>query len=283
MPNSSNTPNPNPNSPRQNFFQKLVDIISSDKLANLAKTYPLIFNLVAFSATLCTSMFLIIKNMYSDLSRPDLDEKLKIEICNNYENLVEERLEIEGYENVSLDFSPVDNKNNSHKNQLPFYCKYKITEANQNLISKELAIELNPIFTDYHNEINKDYQEKIDWKDVCSDPTITKQMKEQAKVNQWYKDGDDIIPKGAELLDEIKKDVYPVFRWVCSYEIINQQVNNESYEIISEYKIDLNLEPYCESKAKQQKTNRIKPTHHYYKDPYSLYCVDPHYKNYYKN
>jgi len=85
---------------------------------------------------------------------------------------------------------------------------------------------------------------------------------------------DKIIP-GDPSLDKTKKDVYPVFQWVCSYEIQRKEENSSDFQQNSFHTIDLYLEPYCENRAAEDGTNRKKPTHHYYNDPYSLYCADP--------
>ena len=119
-------------------------------------------------------------------------------------------------------------------------------------------------------------EEKINMKRVCKDETIVSQMKKEAIGQKLFDEAakDSIIPGKPILLD--KKDVYPVFRWVCSYSIKRVKENNSKYGgLREEYQIGLNLDEYCENKAQKEQTKRIKPTHQNYNDPYSLYCTNP--------
>lgn len=104
-------------------------------------------------------------------------------------------------------------------------------------------------------------------------------MKAEGKRKRIYNEtkGDNIIP-GEPKLDEKKKDVYPVFQWVCSYQIQTKGENssgfNQNKPIVDD--IDLDLEPYCKKRAREDGKKRVKPTHHNYNNPYSLYCANPH-------
>ncbi|GAB1543694.1 hypothetical protein NUACC21_63700 [Scytonema sp. NUACC21] len=204
------------------------------------------------------------------------DEDYKIKVCKSYEGLVEKRLKIEGNADVSIETSFVDNKNTSNINILRFSCEYKIREGDKNLGSKEISIELNPLFPDLTNEINKGFEEEIDLQQVCQHEEIIQQMEKDATEQGFYKkdNGDRILP-GQPVLLETKKDVYPVFRWVCSYEIAKQG-EKYGFQGRNTYNIDIDLEPYCKSISKNKAIKLEKPTHHNYKDPYSLYCVNPH-------
>ncbi|KYC42458.1 hypothetical protein WA1_21070 [Scytonema hofmannii PCC 7110] len=282
MSNPATPPNPSPTPPNNPFdiikklFKDFLDVITNDRLANFLQILPYLIGIVIFLGPIA----LLIKNWYSaTLNTQDLNEDFKTKVCENYKKLIQNRLDIEGNTNASIGKpSIIDNKDDSNINQLPFSCKYTILEGRTNLGSKEISIELNPLFPDLTNEINKEFEEKVDWQQVCKHETVIKQMEENAiKVGIYNKGkGDKILPGRPELLST-KKDVYPVFRWVCSYEI-DKQGEDEGFQGRNTYKIDIKLESYCESKAKNEEIKRIKPTHHNYKDPYSLYCVNPHAK-----
>lgn len=91
-----------------------------------------------------------------------MNEDFKMKVCGNYQKLVLERLKIEGDENETISkIAPIDNKNNSSISQLPFSCDYTVIEGTKNLGSKEISIELNPLFPDLTNDINKEFEEKL--------------------------------------------------------------------------------------------------------------------------
>jgi hypothetical protein len=273
MLNPPTPPKKPSNNPLMNFFSTIFNLITHPRLANFAQVFPyFILGLGSFFVGLQSNTLL------PNLNPQDVNNKdFKQKVCENSKSLVEERLGIEE-RNVTIGkTSSVDNKNNSNTNNLPFSCEYTLIGGSKKSDTIEISIELNPLFSDLINDINKDFEEKINLKNACTDPTITKQMEERARKNGNYKDGDEIIPKSPKYLEK-KKDVYPVFRWVCSYNIKKQGADPNNLKGRDEYTIDFKLEPYCESQAKQKRTNRIKPTHHNYKDPYSLHCVDPHAK-----
>jgi hypothetical protein len=275
-PTPPNNPPPPPNNlcdTVRNLFQDFVHVITHDKLANFIQILPYLVGIVIFLAPIA----LLIQNWYSNiLNSQDLNENFQKQICKNYEILVQERLKIEEDGNETIGkISPVDNKNRK-TNQLPFSCEYTLLKDNKNSGSNSIILEINPLFSDFITTVDKKMEEKIDLKEVCRNKTIIKQMREKSQSKGEYNEakGDKIIP-GDPSLDKTKKDVYPVFQWVCSYEIQRKEENSSDFQQNSFHTIDLKLEPYCEHRAAEDGTNRKKPTHHYYNDPYSLYCADP--------
>jgi hypothetical protein len=198
------------------------------------------------------------------------------QICNLFNDKIKERLELEKEGNESIgNISAVKDEENKDKQQLPFNCNYEIKKDNKLSNSKSISVEMNPLFTDF---ITESYdEEKINMKGVCKDDKIRSQMEQEAVTKRTYDKAakDEIVP-GKPILLDTRKDVYPVFRWVCSYSIKRLQENRSKYgRTTEEYTIGLNLEEYCESKARKEQTERTKPTHHNYNDPYSLYCANP--------
>lgn len=138
-----------------------------------------------------------------------------------------------------------------------------------------MFVEFNPLFPNLIKDIDPKYETRIYWGDVCTHTTIIKQIEAEAKSKGYDKSrGDKIVPMGPKL-DQDKKGIYPVFRWVCKYKIQNP-TENPGFAPRDNLSIDIKLEDYCEEKAKQENNGNIKPTHRDYKDPYSLYCVNPH-------
>ncbi len=196
-------------------------------------------------------------------------------ICDLFKGEVQERLNTEKEENESIGDIKVEDKEDREGNQLPFYCTYQTLKDGRNSGSKDIYVELNPLFSDL---ITASYnEERINMKGVCKDETIIKQMKEKAREKRFYNEaaGDEIKPGKPLLSVEEKKDVYPVFRWVCSYDIKRSKEENGIFRARGNDYIDLNLDLYCENKANKEQTERVKPTHHDYNDPYSLYCANP--------
>lgn len=197
-------------------------------------------------------------------------------ICDLFKEKVQERLNTEKEENESIgDIKAEEDKEDREENQLSFYCTYQTLKNGRNSGSKDIYVELNPLFSDL---ITTSYdEERINMKGVCKDETIIKQMKEKARNKRAYDEaaGDEIKPGKPLLSVEEKKDVYPVFRWVCSYDIKRSKEENGIFRARGNDYIDLNLDLYCENKANKEQTERVKPTHHDYNDPYSLYCANP--------
>lgn len=216
--------------------------------------------------------FLIIPRIYSQEERVINSSK----ICDLFKEKVQERLNTEKEENESIgEIKAVEDKEDREENQLSFYCTYQTLKDGRNSGSKDIYVELNPLFSDL---ITTSYdEERINMKGVCKDETIIKQMKEKSRSKKIYNEaaGDEIEPGKPFLSVEEKKDIYPVFRWVCSYDIKRQKEGNGIFEGRENPNLDLNLDLYCENKANKEQTKRRKPTHHDYNDPYSLYCANP--------
>lgn len=111
---------------------------------------------------------------------------------------------------------------------------------------------------------NQTYQEaKINLEEVCQSETIKKRMREM-EIDNLDKYN---LSSGSPKLVENKR-VYPVFRWVCEFE-----PKGETELKPDPLKVGLNLDEYCLQTYKDQSLK--KATHRNYKDPNSLYCVNP--------
>lgn len=208
-------------------------------------------------------------------------------ICKLFEDKVKESIEIERLEkeekqgNIRItDIFTEKNKNiSTNKQQLLSNCSYKAEDKNGNSFDKSVKLEVTPLFTESSNNTNFN-EEKIDLTKVCKHRTIKEQMKKIAIETNQFNDGDEIIPGEISYKDNLK-DVYPAFRWLCSYSIKKPNTSGQTSDYIiipGRVKIGLDLDIYCKERAKSRETRREKPTHKNYKDPYSLYCVNPHSK-----
>jgi len=113
---------------------------------------------------------------------------------------------------------------------------------------------------------NQAYQEeKINFEEVCQSETIKKRMREIDEIKPNLDKYN--LSSGSPKLVENKR-VYPVFRWVCEFE-----AKGETELKPEPLKIGLDLDEYCRQKYKAESLK--KATHRNYKDPNSLYCVNP--------
>jgi hypothetical protein len=114
---------------------------------------------------------------------------------------------------------------------------------------------------------NQTYQEKkINLGDVCKHETTKEEFrKEYPKENLE----DYHVPISSHELSTKKPKVYPVFRWVCQFKKTGTN-RSPSDDIRS---VGLNLDEYCRQEYKAE--SLYKATHRNYKDPNSLYCVNP--------
>lgn len=280
--NSPNNPPTPPNNPNDPFYkirkavEDFITFITHDKLANFVQVLPFLLGLIIFISPLA----LLLKNWYEQtVGVQDNYNKFKTRVCENSKTLVEDRLKIEKNEGgkITVGKTSVVDKKTDINNQLPFSCEYTLLQNNKSAGYREIILEFNPVFSDLMTTVDNTREERIDMKEVCRSQEIIKQMKEKSKNEFNEKNGDKIIP-GEPILDENKKDVYPVFQWVCSYRIQRKPGIDSGFQQGNSYMIDLNLDPYCQKRADEDGTKRIKPTHHYYNDPYSLSCADPHSK-----
>ncbi len=267
MSNHPTPPQRPSNNPLINFLSTIFNFITNSRLANFAQIYPFLIPLLLALATIIGIVGLDLKASFAILNSN--------QICKIYEIQVRERLRIEGHENISIETKSFVDKNSNINQWLPFSCEYTIIENTTTLGSTKISIELNPLFPDLINDIDSNFEEEIKMDSVCAHETIKEQMEFWSREKGHYKEGDKIVPGKAELLKS-KKGLYPVFRWVCNYEIITQETQQNGLQARTDHNIDLKLEKYCEKKAEENGKGRIKPTHHNYKDPYSLYCVKPY-------
>lgn len=117
--------------------------------------------------------------------------------------------------------------------------------------------------------------EERDLNVLCGDPTIyLPRLREKGYDQSEY----NFIDQGAVLLEGGKvENIYPVFRWVCQYELIaKNQINlpqkpGKSFVIIVNTGLDMDRD-LCQRKYEQD--NLIKATYHDYNDPNSWYCTN---------
>ncbi|MFK0732400.1 MAG: hypothetical protein ACFKPT_00180 [Gloeotrichia echinulata GP01] len=268
--------NHNPQNPQSNsFLSRLWNLVTNDRIANFLSIYPVLANLFVVATPI---VLLTLPGWISSILNAQINSDYKKKICEDSKSLVEERLKLEKKLTTIATIDRIFPEDKTvQKFRLPFSCKYMISQNQNNSVVQEIYLEITPLFTDLTQDISNDYEEKIDFEQVCKHPTIKKQMETAATKERYYDPNrkDEILPGYPELLFEDKKQVYPVFRWRCTYDI-KKQGENSPFKLITKHKIDIRLEDYCEDKSKNKSIKRLKPTHHHYKDPYSLYCVNPH-------
>jgi hypothetical protein len=115
---------------------------------------------------------------------------------------------------------------------------------------------------------NQTYQEeKINLEEVCESQTIKEAFrKEYPKENVEYYH----VATPSHRLRTDKPRVYPVFRWVCEFRTKGGPSDIKPPTFRS---VGLDLDEYCRQKYKAKSLK--KATHRNYKDPNSLYCVNP--------
>ncbi|MDB9454566.1 hypothetical protein [Dolichospermum circinale] len=115
---------------------------------------------------------------------------------------------------------------------------------------------------------NQTYQEaKINLEEVCIHET-TKEAFRKRYPNKNLEDYDLATPSHKLITD--KPLVYPVFRWVCEFKTKGSIHGIDQQERLP---VGLDLDKYCLQTYKDQSLK--KATHRNYKDPNSLYCVNP--------
>jgi hypothetical protein len=122
---------------------------------------------------------------------------------------------------------------------------------------------------------NQTYQEKkINLGDVCIHETtkeaFRKEYERKVVKGETINVKDYHLATPSHKLSTNKPLVYPVFRWVCEFRKEgNPHVTNQQEPL----PVGLNLDEYCQQKYKAESFK--KATHRNYKDPNSLYCVNP--------
>lgn len=115
---------------------------------------------------------------------------------------------------------------------------------------------------------NQTYQEaKINLEEVCKHETTKEQFRKEYPGKNLK---DYHVPISSHELRTDKPQVYPVFRWVCQFK---KTGTDRSPSQESPLPVGLNLDEYCLQTYKDQSLK--KATHRNYKDPNSLYCVNP--------
>lgn len=146
-----------------------------------------------------------------------------------------------------------------------------ILKNNPILINIIVALGTGSIsWTFYSSDFqNQTYQEaKINFGDVCKHET-TKEAFRKKYPDKNLEDYHLAIPSHKLRTDNPL--VYPVFRWVCQFKKRGMTHGTNDSQDISP--VGLNLDEYCRQEYEAQ--SLYKATHRNYKDPNSLYCVNP--------
>jgi serine/threonine protein kinase len=118
-------------------------------------------------------------------------------------------------------------------------------------------------FDYYQKSKSQLYEVKIDLNDVCQQDFIYEEIDEIKNKIPYKKIG----PKYNEEFNQ----VWPVFRWVCLYQL--QPTKKYRFESPKDIKsIGMDLDRYCQKKY----PDKEKASHHDYHDKNSLYCTRPH-------
>jgi hypothetical protein len=262
-PNSSNTPDPNSSNPGNNF---------SNLFSNIFSNSPLIAN-----SLICLIVLLSTGNLYQIfISNKISDLTYQNKLCEENKKLVEKDLKIK----QQTSFKSLESKvifENKNIEFLPFHCEYLIELENDKL-SQEIYLRASPVFKKYIKENYKNNGTEMDMNDVCLHPSIQDQMKKDAIKNNSYDEKKHSLKPGKPEILTDKSNAYPVHRWVCHYSIEDKAKNSEFSSLSSErdFNIDLNLQPYCQLKAKQENKKFTVPHYRDYDNPYSFYCTDPY-------
>lgn len=150
-----------------------------------------------------------------------------------------------------------------------FNCEYTIQKDNEEPKPETFVVMPQLLLADLAKD-TKSYDEySINMEDVCRSDYITKKLTGEIREKD-PKQEIKLVPKGAILQKEYR-DIYPVFRWECNYEIQRKQKNGRIRRTTEALGISID-EDYCQQNYREQAT---KATHHDYNDPYSLYCTRP--------
>ena len=145
----------------------------------------------------------------------------------------------------------------------------EILKNNPILINIIVALGTGSIsWTFYSGDFqNQTYQEaKINLHDVCKHETTKEAFRERypkENVENYY------VAIPSHKLSTDKPLVYPVFRWVCQFKKAGT-ISVPSQDILE---TGLDLDKYCRQRYRAE--SLYKATHRNYKDPNSLYCVNP--------
>jgi len=269
-PDSTNNASSNTGNSDNKIFllHTLVYLINNPWLAGFSKNYPRLGNLLAILIPV-SSFFLGTgtTTVPPVIEPPDIKQEFQLAVCQQYEEMVEQNVNIrEGKPSVKEISTFVEQPIENTEYQLPFLCKYKVEYKDSRSETEEISLDVNPVYREFDWRGNSKNEKKIDLNSICGTAAIKEQMQNDA--------GDRKITAGTIQLRS-PDERYPVFRWICKY-TIDEETTEQG---INEGSIGLELDKYCERQAKEEGTNLTKLAYHYYKDPYSLYCVNPYPQN----
>ncbi len=187
-------------------------------------------------------------------------------ICENFVKQIQDQNYLQSNRDVSLNKVSELSDQEKNNNEYLFSCEYTITK-NDSTNTNKIIVGLRYLSSDFIKNNNSD-EYKINVDEICKDPSIQKKHKDQ--IRKSPAENIQITSLGAKLLD--KQDVWPVFRWVCEYEISERQRDGRIQ--IRKEGLGLSLDDdYCRKKYLDEKVT--KASHHDYNNPYSLYCTRP--------
>ena len=163
------------------------------------------------------------------------------------------------------------------RNNNPYIkCKFtkKQEKNNQDEKEKEFIFYTN-LTGSYYKDLNissfNDRQEPVDFNNVCNNKVVINNHRFKIKTKLNNKDllNNSIKPLRALLKEDEDefRNVWPVFRWVCEYEIITRDGEKFGDNKHTEG-IELGTD-YC-----PQRNKNYKAFYERYDDPFSWYCAD---------
>jgi hypothetical protein len=200
--------------------------------------------------------------------RADFPKSYRIEKnteCEKFKRELEDKMNLKDIKFKSPENLSKAVENNSRKPL--FNCEYIMQRDNENSKLENIDVVLYPMFADLTKDTKYD-EHPIKMENVCRSDYITKKLTGEIREKD-PKQEIKLVPKGP-ILQEYR-DIYPVFRWECSYEIQRKQKNGRIRRTTEALGINID-EDYCQQNYPEEAT---KATHHDYNDPYSLYCTRP--------
>lgn len=264
----SNTPNGQQNPDLLRLLNEIKGLVGNEGLVNWLSRHVVLGNLL-FALLAGYSGLNIFERFTQKSVDPDLVSKKYL--CTE---------QLQGFD--TEDFSGA-NPSNTEISSLPvrqglsatnlvFGCRYESSEKGslQDVYMQLQAIPEKLILAQEKEYIEREIEEK-DLDAVCrNERFFLKELEKRGRSRDEYK----ITPEGVKF-DYGATNVYPVFRWECSYAIGSKDQSEEDGFISkgSTELIGLDLDKYhCEETYGKDLS---KATYHDYNDPYSWYCANP--------
>lgn len=279
QPSTQHTPDPTESSDSHNTRQlqtllgkTIGDALSTPKVLSLLLAHPVIGN-----ALLGILIFYTGSSFAKEIVSKENTEVIKAaDVCEKTKRSVAEQLSISPSESIDreqLSVSSAGEFSEGLKDPL-LSCTYKVETGKDYQHSEEVfALSYKMVPEGLTENIEEEKITTGELESICRDKEVfEKQLAlKYGNLLKW-----NIKELGLELIDE--PAIYPVFRWKCSYRLtssLNQKQQKEPGPSDVEH-IGLNLNDYCSEKYGDRGLTEAK--YHDYRDPSSLYCVDPNFK-----